>query len=185
MPQSCTTDLADFPCRWLEMILLEAEAAWAGAMEIKQSMDASGVVHTNQRRHYLRRFAKARKWAQTLADAAAATAEDWTVVSCDAYSSLARALELSEKVCFASITSCACSMRDTACCMWQSCTKLLAVLAVDSNHKVSFQACSSHQACGVCQYRPDVGIPSALCGLCPGAADHRGCVADDNDDMKA
>lgn len=87
------------------MILLEAEAAWAGAMEVKQAMDASGVVHTNQRRHYLRRFAKARKWAQELANVAAATAEDWTVVSCETYCSLARALELSEKVGPASITS--------------------------------------------------------------------------------
>lgn len=80
------------------MILLEAEAAWAGAMEIKRAMDSSGMVHTNQRRHYLRRFAKARKWAEELAGAAAATSEDWTVVSCEAYSNLARALELSEKV---------------------------------------------------------------------------------------
>jgi len=80
------------------MILLEAEAAWAGALEVKQAMDASGLVHTNQRRHYLRRFAKARKWAQELAHAAAETSDDHTIVACEAYCILARAQELSEKV---------------------------------------------------------------------------------------
>lgn len=80
------------------MLLLEAESAWACALELKAGMEAAGRVHTNQRRHMLRRFAKARKAAAELQDMAGQTANDLTASSCDTYFFLARALELSEKV---------------------------------------------------------------------------------------
>ena len=80
------------------MLLLEAEAAWACAMELKAGMEAVGRVHTNQRRHMLRRFTKARKAAAELQGMASQPADDWTAASCDTYLLLAHALELAEKV---------------------------------------------------------------------------------------
>lgn len=80
------------------MLLLEAEAAWACALELKAGMEAAGRVHTNQRRHMLRRFAKARKAAAELQSMASQTANDWTAASCDTYLLLAHALDLAEKV---------------------------------------------------------------------------------------
>jgi hypothetical protein len=80
------------------MLLLEAESAWAYAMELKAGMEAAGRVHTNQRRHMLRRFAKARKAAAQLQSMAGEKGTDYTAAACDTYFLLAQALELAEKV---------------------------------------------------------------------------------------
>jgi 3-keto-L-gulonate-6-phosphate decarboxylase len=80
------------------MLLLEAESAWACAMELKAGMEAAGRVHTNQRRHMLRRFTKARKAAAELQSMASKTANVFTAAACDTYFLLAQALELAEKV---------------------------------------------------------------------------------------
>lgn len=80
------------------MLLLEAESAWACAMELKADMEAAGRVHTNQRRHMLRRFTKGRKAAAELQSMAGQTANDFTAVACNTYFLLAQALELAEKV---------------------------------------------------------------------------------------
>jgi RNA-binding signal recognition particle 68 len=90
------------------MLLLEAEAAWAYAQELKAAMDAAGSVHTNQRRHMLRRLAKSRKAAAELQQVAVETSSDWTAASCDTYAMLAHAHELTEKV-GSACPQCACA----------------------------------------------------------------------------
>jgi hypothetical protein len=85
-------------CRWLELLLLESERAWALAQELKTGMEKDGFVHTCKRRHMLRRFTKASKTAGALAEAAAATGDARTAAEARVYADLAAALELFEKV---------------------------------------------------------------------------------------
>ena len=83
--------------RWLELILLGAERAWAYAHEIKQEIAKDGYVHTNKRRHTLRRFAKARKHAQQLAEVSLHACDARTQVEVAAYLDWITALDLFER----------------------------------------------------------------------------------------
>lgn len=85
-------------CRWLELILLEAERAWAMAQELKSEMAKAGEEHAGKRRHMLRRFAKARRYATDLQAAADAAADVRTRLEACAYCDYISALELFEKV---------------------------------------------------------------------------------------
>jgi hypothetical protein len=64
-------------------------------------MDKAGAIHTAKRRHMLRRFAKARKYACTLADIADERADARTATEAGLYRDGLQALELFEKVCCA------------------------------------------------------------------------------------
>jgi Ribonuclease G/E len=61
-------------------------------------MDKAGAIHTAKRRHMLRRFAKARKYADALAEGAAARGNARCAAEARLYRDAAEALELWEKV---------------------------------------------------------------------------------------
>ena len=68
------------------------------AHEVQGEMEKAGFVHTNKRRHKLRRFAKAARAAHTLFDAATTAGDKRTAATAAIYADQATALELFEKV---------------------------------------------------------------------------------------
>ena len=67
------------------------------AQELKTDLSKAGEEHAGKRRHMLRRFAKARRYAADLQAAADAAADARTRLEACAYSDYVCALELFEK----------------------------------------------------------------------------------------
>ena len=79
-------------------MLLEAERAWAMAQEIKAELDHDQGQNAGKRRHMLRRAAKARSYAGTLASACAAGGDARSAAEALVYADLTAGKELFEKV---------------------------------------------------------------------------------------
>ncbi|KAK9844951.1 hypothetical protein WJX74_009011 [Apatococcus lobatus] len=81
--------------RWLELPLLEAERAWAHAMEMKAALETK--PNASKRAHAIRRLTKAARSAGQLASLAAQRGTDRTALEAHVYAAYMTGLALQEK----------------------------------------------------------------------------------------
>ena len=81
--------------RWLELPLLEAERAWAHAMELKAALETK--PNSVKRAHAVRRLTKAARSACLLASLAAQRGTDRTALEAHVYAAYMTGLALQEK----------------------------------------------------------------------------------------